>query len=135
MKLGLRGSKQDPYIWCHKINKQAVLKEDGGPIVAQRKRKKEKERGGGGRERGGEEEEDEIGDERGEEEGEGEGEEGEEEREERGTVKRTKRIDWLLVLWWDCEGRKGFWGGFQMVGGRGWPSPPLNTYQTLNHLK
>ena len=101
MKLGLRGSKWDPYLQYHKINNK--LKGEGGPIVAQKKRKRERERERRGKKEGKKEEMKE-GDERGEEEGERGGEEegeedgeegGEEEREERGTVK--ERIDWWLV--------------------------------------
>ena len=50
------GPPIDSYLQCHKINKQALLKWDVGPIVAQQKREKEKrEEGEEGRERGGEE--------------------------------------------------------------------------------
>ena len=54
MKLGLGGSKQDPYY--HKINKQALFKGDGGPIVAQKKRKRERERERKGKKEGRKEE-------------------------------------------------------------------------------
>ena len=36
--------EQDPYLQCHKINKQALFKGDGGPVVAQQKREKERKR-------------------------------------------------------------------------------------------
>ena len=74
MKLGLRGSKRDPYLQCHEINTSIA---QGGwwshccSEGEEEEREKEREEG---RERG-EEGGDERGDERGEEEGERGGEE------------------------------------------------------------
>ena len=103
MKLGLGGSKWDPYLQCHEINTRIAQGGWWSHCCSEREeeeREKEREEGRERGEEGGDERGDERGEEEGErggeEEGEGDGEErGEEEREERGTVK--ERIDWWLV--------------------------------------
>ena len=67
MKLGLRGSKRDPYLQYHKINNKQCSRRMVVPLLLRRRGREEGKKRG---EEGGDEGGDERGDERGEEEGE-----------------------------------------------------------------